>query len=111
MITTIGTIEFLAVLVLSEMETNALYEKKTLKWTYPELRQHADRLEEEFPSIRIDLRRTSIENIQYIHSITIDTTSSDLQVIANNNSETRQIMEIYRPAGHIYQRFKKIIVQ
>lgn len=109
MITTIGAIEFLAVMVLAEIDTdNSANKKKVLKWTYPELRERADLLEENFPCIRVDLRRTSLEAFKSIHNLDIRISAPDIQIHMDNR--TRNIMELYRPSTNMYNQFKKTII-
>lgn len=108
MITTIGAIEFLAVMVLAEIDTdNSANKKKVLKWSYPELRERADLLEEAFPSIRVDLRRTSLEAFKSIENLDIRLGTPEIQIYTDHR--TRNIMELYRPSTSMYNQFKKTI--
>lgn len=110
MITTIGAIEFLAVMVLAEIDTDSkVSKKKVLKWTYPELREKADLLEDVFPSIRIDLRRASLEDFQFIENLDVVVGMPNISIHTNN--KTKEIMELYRPSSYIYQQFRDAIAQ
>lgn len=109
MITTIGAIEFLAVMVLVEIDTDSkASKKKVLKWTYPELREKADLLEEVFPSIRVDLRKTSLEAFKSIDNVDIRIGTPEIQIHTNN--KTRNIMEMYRPSARMYKQFMKTMI-